>query len=59
MFPFRLRVGDVIDDLGAFALGVERPTTSSGGRMTGAWIRREGAAVKSEILWRTGGECGS
>jgi hypothetical protein len=51
VFPFQLRVGNVIDDLGAFALVVEWPTTSSGVKMTRAWVRREGAAVKSEILW--------
>lgn len=51
VFPFQLRVGDVIDNPGTFALVVERPTTSSGGKMTRAWVRREGPAVKSEILW--------
>ena len=51
VFPFELRVGDVIEDDGDRAEVIERPTASSAGKMTRAWVRREGAAIKQEVLW--------
>lgn len=51
VFPFQLRVGDIVDDEGTPAEVVERPTSSVGGKMTHAWLRREGATVKNEMIW--------
>jgi hypothetical protein len=51
VFPFELRVGDVIEDNGEQAEVVERPTGSSAGKMTRANVRREGASIKQEVLW--------
>jgi len=51
VFPYQLRVGDIIDDDGKRADVVERPTTASGGgKMTRAWVRYEDGA-KSKALW--------
>jgi hypothetical protein len=51
VFSVELRVGDVIEDDGSRAEVIERPTASSAGKMTRAWIRREGAAIEQEVLW--------
>jgi hypothetical protein len=53
VFPYQLRIGDIIEDEGARAEVIERPTVASGGgKMTRAWVRYEGGA-KSEALWDT------
>lgn len=51
VFPFELRVGGVIEDNGDQAEVVERPTGSSAGKMTRAYVRRPGATMKQEVLW--------
>jgi hypothetical protein len=52
VFPYQLRVGDVIVEDGTLAKVVERPPTgASGGKLTRAKIRREGEAAAHEVLW--------
>ena len=48
VFPFELRVGDVIVDDGAHAEVVGRPTAASGGKVTRAMLRREGETIPHE-----------
>jgi hypothetical protein len=42
VFPFDLRVGDVIFEDGAHAEVVGRPTAASNAKTTRAWLRRDG-----------------
>jgi hypothetical protein len=51
VFPFQLRVGDVIEDDGAHAEVVGRPTNASNGKTTRAWLLREGETVQHEAVW--------
>ena len=51
VFPFELRVGDIIEEEGTRAEVVERPTGLSGGKMTRVWLRRDGDSVKTEVVW--------
>jgi hypothetical protein len=51
VFPFELRVGDVIDDDGARAQVVSPPKTGPAGKTTGAWIRRDGETVQRAMVW--------
>jgi hypothetical protein len=51
VFPFQLRVGDVILDDGAPAEVVGVPTSMKGGKTTRAWLRRDGESVEREAIW--------
>ena len=51
VFPFQLRVGDVIVEDGVRAEVVASPRNSVGGKMTHAWVRSEGETVRREITW--------
>jgi hypothetical protein len=51
VFPYQLHVGDVILEDGTPAEIVERPTGTSGGKLTRAKVRREGEAAAHEVLW--------
>jgi hypothetical protein len=42
VFPFQLRVGDVILEDGVRTEVVGQPTSMVSGKMTRAWVRREG-----------------
>lgn len=51
VFPFQLRIGDVILDDGARAEVMGRPTNASNGKTTRAWLLREGETVQREAVW--------
>jgi hypothetical protein len=51
VFPFELRVGDVIDDEGTRAEVVSPPKAGPAGKTTGAWVRREGETIQRETIW--------
>jgi len=51
VFPFQLRVGDVVLEDGARAEVVGPPTVTSGGKATRAWVRREGETTRREAVW--------
>jgi len=53
VFPFELRVGDVIVDEGIRAEVVAPPKTGPAGKTTGAWIRHEGETVQRAMVWDT------
>lgn len=51
VFPFRLRVGDVVlEDEERFEV-VGRPTNAANAKPTRAWLRREGETVQREAIW--------
>ena len=52
VFPFQLRVGDVILDAGDERTEVVGPpSTMVSGKMTRALVRREGDTVQREAVW--------
>ena len=52
VFPFQLRVGDVILDEGNERTEIIGPPTSmNSGKMTRALVRREGDTVQREAVW--------
>ena len=51
MFPFQLKVGDVVLEKGERIEVVQRPTSASGGKMTRAWVRAEGSDAQREVAW--------
>jgi len=51
VFPFQLRVGDVILEDGARAEIVSAPASMKGGKTTRAWLRRDGETVQREAVW--------
>jgi hypothetical protein len=53
VFPFQLRVGDVILADGAPAEVVGAPTAMKSGKTTRAWLRRDGETVQREVVWDT------
>lgn len=53
VFPFQLRVGDVILDDGVRAEVVGAPASVKNGRTTRAWLRREGEALQREVVWES------
>jgi hypothetical protein len=51
VFPFQLRVGDVILEDGVRAEVVGAPSSLKNGKTTRAWLRREGETVQREAVW--------
>ncbi len=51
VFPFQLRVGDVIVEDGVRHEVVGKPSGMSSGKMMRGWLRREGETVQREALW--------
>ena len=52
MFPFTLRVGDVVlDDEGERLEVVERPTSYQRGKLVRAKVRRQALDVQHEVIW--------
>ncbi len=51
VFPFQLRVGDVILEDGARLEVVGPPATMRSGKMTRTLVRREGDTVRREAVW--------
>jgi hypothetical protein len=51
VFPFQLRVGDIILEDGVRAEVVGAPASLKGGKTTRAWLRREGETVEREADW--------
>lgn len=51
VFPFQLRVGDVILEDGDRFEIVGRPTGASSGKMTRARVRRQGEEIQHEAMW--------
>jgi hypothetical protein len=51
VFPFELRVGDVILDDGAHAKVVSPPKAGPAGKTTGAWIRRDEETFQRQMVW--------
>ncbi len=51
VFPFQLRVGDVILEDGVRAEVVAVPSSLKGGKATRGWVRREGETVQREAVW--------
>ena len=51
VFPFELRVGDVILDEGTHSEVVTPPKAGPVGKTTRARVRREGEPVQQEIVW--------
>jgi hypothetical protein len=51
VFPFQLRVGDVILEEGVRAEVVGAPSSLKNGKPTHAQIRREGETVQREAVW--------
>jgi hypothetical protein len=51
VFPFQLRLGDVILEEGVRAEVVGRPTNATNGKTTRAWLCREGETVQHEAVW--------
>lgn len=51
VFPFLLRVGDIVLDGDAHAEVVSPPKAGPAGKTTRAWVRREGETVQHEVLW--------
>jgi hypothetical protein len=51
VFPFELRVGDVILEDGVRAEVVGAPSSLKGGKTTRAWLLREGEPVPREAVW--------
>jgi hypothetical protein len=51
IFPFELRLGDVIDDEGTRAEIVAPPKAGPAGKTTNAWIRRDGETVQRHTVW--------
>jgi hypothetical protein len=48
VFPFQLRVGDVILEDGVRAEVVDKPSGMSSGKLMRGWLRREGETVQRE-----------
>jgi hypothetical protein len=51
VFPFQLRVGDVVLEDGARAEIVGPPTVVKGGKGTRVWVRRDGETMQRETVW--------
>jgi hypothetical protein len=51
VFPFELRVGDMIDDDGMRAEVVSPQKTGPAGKTTSAWTRRAGEIVQRQTVW--------
>ena len=51
VFPFQLRVGDVVLEDGVRAEVVALPSSMKDGKTTRAWIRPEGGTVQREAVW--------
>ena len=53
VFPFQLRVGDVVLEDGVRAEVVGAPSSVKNGKTTRGWIRREGEMVQREVVWES------
>ena len=51
IFPFELRLGDVVLEEGTRAEVVGPPESMKNGKTTRAWVRREGDTVQREAVW--------
>lgn len=51
MFPFDLKVGDIVLEDGERLEVVGRPTATAGGKMTRAWVRRPDETIQREAAW--------
>ena len=51
VFPFQLRVGDVILEDGVRTEVVGQPSSMVSGKMTRAWVHREGDTAQHEAVW--------
>jgi hypothetical protein len=51
VFPFQLRIGDVILEDGGRVEVTGPPESMRNGKTTRAWIRREGETVQREVVW--------
>jgi hypothetical protein len=55
VFPFELRIGDVILDDGMRAEVTGPPESMKNGKTTRAWVHHEGETVQRAMVWRRGG----
>ena len=51
VFPFELRVGDIILEDGRQAEVTAPPIAEKSGKTTRAWLRHEGETVQREVVW--------
>jgi hypothetical protein len=51
VFPFELRLGDVILEDGVRAEITGPPESMKNGKTTRAWVHRHGDAVQREVVW--------